>query len=76
MDLVALIEYGTPVLIIGMMLMLVRLDSLVSTLRDDVKEIRANSVYQITCDARHDAVGSRIARLEYLNNGRGAHDSS
>lgn len=69
MELVALVEYGTPVLILGLMIMVVRLDGLVRALRDDVKEMRENVVYQVTCEARLDATTGRLIRLEQLNNG-------
>jgi len=69
MELLQLIPYGTPVLVLGMIVFLVRIDGLVRDLREDVRSMKDNVVYRDTCDVTHRATDRRLERLEHCANG-------
>ncbi len=64
MELVELIRYGTPVLILGMMLLLDRIYNKVNDIKEDVQEIKSGMVLQKICQARHEEVNRRLNALE------------
>ena len=64
MELTALIQSGTPVLVIGMLIVLERIHSKVNDIQDDVRDIKQRITWKDTCNERHDQVGRRLANLE------------
>lgn len=64
MELVELIRYGTPVLILGMMLLLERIYNKVNDIKEDVREIKSGMVLQEICQTRHEEVNRRLCVLE------------
>ncbi len=60
MDLIGLIKMGTPVLILGMLLFLERIEVQVKEIQKDVREIRRGITWQDTCNARHEEINRRF----------------
>ncbi len=49
-------KLGTPALVLGMIVMLERIDTKVRAIRDDVQELKAVITRQDTCAARHEEI--------------------
>ena len=64
MELTALIQSGTPVLVIGMLIVLERIHSKVKDIQEDVRDIKQRITWKDTCNTRHDEVGRRLVNLE------------
>ena len=64
MDLIGLIKMGTPVLILGMILFLERIEVQVKEIQKDVREIRRGITWQDTCNARHEEINRRFAFID------------
>ncbi|MHB9030985.1 MAG: hypothetical protein ACYC9O_19620 [Candidatus Latescibacterota bacterium] len=70
MELIELVKMGTPLLVLGMLLFLERIDAKVNGIQEDVREIRRGITWQDTCNARHEEVNRRFGRIEEnLNTG-------
>jgi hypothetical protein len=63
-DLIGLIKMGTPVLILGMILFLERIEVQVKEIQKDVREIRRGITWQDTCNARHEEINRRFAFID------------
>ncbi len=59
-----LLKLGTPALVLGMIVMLERIDTKVRAIRDDVQELKAVITRQDTCAARHEEINRRFVRIE------------
>ncbi len=64
MEIIELVKLGTPVLVLGMLLLLERINTKVNIIQDDVRRIRHGITWQDTCNARHDEINRRLLRLE------------
>ncbi len=64
MELVGLVRFGTPLLILGMLLFLERINSKVNTIQEDIQEIKKGITWNDTCNAIHEEVNRRFCRLE------------
>jgi hypothetical protein len=69
MDIVALVQYGTPAVLIGLMVSNVWLASVLTSLKDDMKGLKGNITYKDTCTERHTEIDRRLGRLEAKSNG-------
>ena len=61
---VELVKLGTPVLILGMLVFLERINTKVSDIREDVQELKRCITRQDTCNARHEEINRRFVRIE------------
>lgn len=64
MELVELLKFGTPVLVLGMLIFLERINAKVTTIQEDIKEIKQGMTWQDTCHAKHEEINRRLAHLE------------
>ena len=64
MELLGLVKFGTPLLILGMLLFLERINSKVNSIQEDVQEIKKGITWQDTCIAKHEEINRRLAHLE------------
>lgn len=64
MEVLELVKLGTPVLVLGMLLFLERINATVTGIKDDVRRIREGIIWQDTCTARHEEINRRFVRLE------------
>ena len=64
MEPLELIKLGTPVLVLGMIVTLERLNTKVNAIQEDVRDIANNITWSGTCNARHDEINRRLDRLE------------
>lgn len=64
MELVTLIEAGSPVLVLGMLLFLERIHTKIIAIQEDVSEIKTCITWKETCHERHDDVDRRLVNLE------------
>ena len=70
MDIVMLVRYGTPVILLGLIISNVRLNVVVGTLIDSMKDMKQHVVWTDRYDERVDGVDKRFDRLELQVNGR------
>ena len=64
MEIVNFTLYGTPVLILGMLLFLERINTKVSAIQEDVHEVKRNITWHDTCMAKHEEINRRLERIE------------
>ena len=64
MELLSLVKFGTPLLVLGMLLFLERINTKVNTIQEDVQEIKRGMTWQDTCIAKHEEINRRLAHLE------------
>jgi len=66
-----LVRYGTPLLVLGMLVFLERINAKMDAIQEDVQEIRRGITWNDTCEARHEEINRRLSRLErrVLNGG-------
>ena len=64
MELLGFIKFGTPVLVLGILLFLERINSKVNSIQEDVQEIKQGITWQDTCNVKHDEINRRLAHLE------------
>jgi len=70
-ELMELVRYGTPLLVLGMLVFLERINAKMDAIQEDVQEIRRGITWNDTCEARHEEINRRLSRLErrVLNGG-------
>jgi hypothetical protein len=61
---VELVRYGTPVLVLGMLLFLERINSRTCSIQEDIRELKRSITRQETCNARHEEINRRFERVE------------
>ena len=72
MELMGLVRFGTPLLVLGMLVFLERINAKVNTIQEDVQEIKRGITWQDTCIAKHEEINRRLAHLERkVLNGKG-----
>lgn len=64
MELLGLVKFGTPLLVLGMLVFLERINEKVNTIQEDVREIKQGITWQDTCNAKHEEINRRLAHLE------------
>ena len=64
MEPVELVKLGTPVLVLGMLVFLERINAKVCAIREDVQELKRCITRQDTCNARHEEINRRFVRIE------------
>ncbi len=64
MELLGLIRFGTPLLVLGMLLFLERINSKVNTIKEDIQEIKNGITWEDTCIAKHEEINRRLNHLE------------
>jgi hypothetical protein len=64
MDLLALIKDGTPMLMLGMLIYVIRIDERVKTIAEDIAKIKKSITWADTCDERHEAIDRRLGNAE------------
>jgi len=64
LEILGLVKFGTPVLILGMLLFLERINLKVNTIQEDVQEIKKGITWNDTCTVIHKEVNRRFERLE------------
>ncbi len=68
--LIELIQYGTPVVLLGLIISNVRLNVVVNNLAESVRDMKNNVVWTDRYDERCDGVDRRFDRLEKQTNGK------
>lgn len=69
MELVELVRLGTPALVLGMLLLLERINGKVNDIQGDVRELRHNITWKDTCDARHEEINRRLGAVDRVSRG-------
>ncbi len=69
-DIVMLVRYGTPIILLGLIISNVRLNVVVGTLIDSMKDMKKHAVWTDRYDERTDNVDGRLDRLESRINGK------
>jgi len=69
MELLTLIQYGTPGLLLVIVVAIVRLSTRFDDVRDDIKDLKRGVIWNDTCEARHKGIDERLHRLERQRNG-------
>ena len=64
MELITLINTGTPVLVLAMLLFLERINTKVNVIQEDIKEIKEGITWNDTCIAKHEEINRRLNQLE------------
>ena len=64
MELLGLVKFGTPLLVLGMLLLLERINSKVNTIKEDIQEIKNGITWEDTCVAKHEEINRRLNHLE------------
>lgn len=64
MEIIGLVKLGTPLLILGMLMVLERINVKVDEIQEDVHEIKRGITWNDTCTAKHDEINRRLAHLE------------
>ena len=64
MEVLDLVKLGTPVLVLGMLLFLERINAKVDGIQEDIREIKSGITWQDTCNARHEEINRRFELLE------------
>ena len=62
MNLLVLLKFGTPVLVMGMLLFLERINAKLNSIQEDVHEIKGGITWSDTCNAIHVEVNRRFER--------------
>jgi len=77
MELLGLIKFGTPALILGIIIFLERIYAKIGNLAEDIKDIKDGMVWKDTYESDRETLEvqidynkERILRLEKLTNGR------
>ncbi len=63
-EMIDFLRLGTPALVLGMIVMLERIDSKIRALSEDVQELKAVITRQDTCAARHEEINRRFVHIE------------
>lgn len=71
MEIIAFVQYGTPVVLLGLIVSNAWLMFSVNELRDDVHTLKGHITYSDTCNERHKEIDRRISRNEARLNGNG-----
>lgn len=73
MELIDLATKGTPFLLLGLLVAVVRLIDQVKNMSKDVQSIKDNITWGDTCDERHEVINRRLSALERVTglNGSG-----
>jgi len=69
MEILTLVQYGTPGLLLGMIVAMVRLYTKFDDMRDDIKDLKRGVTWNDTCEARHKGIDERLHRLERQRKG-------
>lgn len=64
MTLIRLIQYGTPVILLGLLITVARLVDGVKSLRGSIEKIEEGVIWKGECAAMHGGVDARLGRLE------------
>ena len=70
MEIVTLVRYGPPVILLGLIISNVRLNVVVNSLVESVKDMRDGVVWTARYDDHVDEVDRRLDRLEAAANGK------
>ena len=70
MEFITLIQYGTPVILLGLIISNVYLKQAVKNLQEDVRDIKTGITWGDTCEQKHTEVDRRLERLESNVNNR------
>jgi len=68
-ELLDLIRTSTPVLVLGMLLFLERINTKVTVIQDDVRDIKSSITWKDTCKQKHADIERRLERIEHNLNG-------
>ena len=64
MEVLGLVKLGTPLLVLGMLVYLERINEKINTIREDIQEIKQGITWLDTCRAKHEEINRRLANLE------------
>jgi hypothetical protein len=64
MEILGLVKLGTPVLVLGMLVFLERINEKVNGIREDVQEIKQGMTWNDTCSVKHEEVDRRLGNVE------------
>jgi len=63
-EIIELLKLGTPVFVLGMIVVLERIDTKVRAIMDEMRELKAVITRSDTCAARHEEINRRFVRIE------------
>lgn len=64
MDLIKLVEYGTPAVLLGILYYLAKLSEIIKSINGNITEIKAGMVWSNECGIRHTEIDRRLDKLE------------
>ena len=64
MELLALIQKGSPILVLGILFFLERINVKVTIIQEDIHEIKQGITWKDTCLERHEDIDRRLCNLE------------
>ena len=64
MDLIKLVEYGTPAVLLGILYYLAKLSEIIRSINSNISEMKAGMVWDGECVARHVEINRRLNKLE------------
>lgn len=65
LELLKMLNENTPILLlVGILFLLVRIQGTVKTLADEITELKNGITWGDTCNARHDEINRRLAKVE------------
>ncbi len=64
MELLALVKDGMPILVLGMLIYLIRINDRVKAVAEDVAKIKDSITWADTCDQRHEELERRVGNAE------------
>ncbi len=70
MSIVMLVQYGTPVILLGLIISNVWLTVTVKNLLISVRDIKKSVMWSDTCEKMHEGVDGRLDRLEKQANSK------
>ncbi len=59
-----LIEYGTPVILLCVLITIAQILPVIKDMRSDIKEIKTGVTWTKECEAKHDEINRRFKKLE------------
>jgi hypothetical protein len=73
MELLSFVTPGIPLLVLGMLVVLDRINTKVTDIQEDIRDIKQSITWKDTCVERHDAIDRRLEALERSSGLNGNH---
>ena len=64
MSLINLVQYGTPVMLLGLICVNIYQAAVIRQLQRDISDLRSSITWGSQCNERHDGINARLDRIE------------